>query len=491
MNTLREIIDGIPDTEVPALITPGRQTLSFKKLGNSIEYLSYELIMVGLSKCDRVGIYVQDKANAVIAIGACIKAGLVFVPLDTGNTRVRNSEICLNCRLQALILSPGCEFPGTKGLIDLSEHSIEGYKIILLSPNEVLDTSGIPSDLAFILNTSGSTGVPKAVMITHQNVCSFIQWSFDQYHFYSTDRFASIAPFHFDLSVFDIYVSLYFNATLVLFEPEVVKNPMLLAAHIAEYNISVLYATPTLYISLVDYGKMSKYRYDAVRYIFFAGEPFQIPKLKALYQIIPQARYSNWYGPTETNVVTYYDLPQNIMDIKEALPIGVPCTHVIARMAYGTDHPVGTLCISGPNVSAGYFNQPSLTKEVFHLEDQVMWYRTGDLVSVHASGNYFFHGRKDRMVKRRGYRIELDEVQHILSGLDCFEQVAVIHTTHHGALQINCVYTSIQPLDRLTIAHQVQSKLPMYMMPDHFIWIEALPLTSTGKIDYKAVLALL
>lgn len=492
MNTLRDIIDSIPDTDDPALITPGKEVLSYKNLGRRIEYLSNELLRLGLSENDRVGIYIPDKANTVIAIGACIKAGLVFVPLDMGNSQVRNNEICINCRLRALILSPECHFPFENKSEILNKHALDGFTCILISQSGAMHSPQIPPDLAFILNTSGSTGIPKAVMITQQNVCSFIVWVIDQYDFYSTDRFASIAPFHFDLSVFDLYISLYFKATLVLFEPEVIRNPTLLASFIAEYHISIIYATPTLYTSLVDYGKMTRNRYDAVRYIFFAGEPFRVAKLKALYQIIPHAKYSNWYGPTETNVVTYFDLPQNILDIEDTLPIGRPCRQLHAMIEYGTDNSnIGILYISGPNVSPGYFNQPLSTKEVFQLKNQVIWYCTGDLVSINPSGDYTFHGRRDRMVKRRGYRIELDEIQQILSTLNCFEDVAIVYDRQKEIPVIYCVYTSLLPIDRLSIAHVVQSKLPKYMIPDHFIRIEALPLTSTGKIDYQAILSLI
>ncbi len=488
MKALKELIVRLYPTEATALMVPGKPDISYQQLVESFKKISTQLADLGIKPGDRIGICSASKSDTIIVIGACLMADMIYVPMEAHQAVSRNCAIITSNGLRAILFDPLITVSYEQHISVDSRSTILNLDFIglaLESQNEII----IHPDLAFILNTSGSTGMPKGVMITHQNAWSFIQWTTRQYRFLTSDRFASIAPLHFDLSVFDVFVALHTQATLVLFDASMAKNPLILAQYISEFQISILYSTPSLLSSLVDFGKLSNHTYLRLRYIFFAGEPYPIEKFKQLHTQIPHASYSNWYGPTETNVVTYYNMPIDVQTMTQSIPIGKTCAHMDSLMKQDPDSNLSELLICGPSVSPGYFNSRNLTDQSFILVDGRNWYKTGDLVTIDENGDYIFHGRKDRMVKRRGYRIELDELQHHFCTYPGVIQGAIVAKTRDNLVVIYAVYKSIQLNSLLDIRNFMLDRLPLYMIPDHFIRRDALPLTSTGKIDLQVLIS--
>ena len=199
-----------------------------------------------------------------------------------------------------------------------------------------------PDDLAYILYTSGSTGKPKGVMLSHQNALSFVDWCSEVFEPGEIDRFSSHAPFHFDLSILDIYVSIKHGATLVLVEEEIGKDPIRLAALISDKRISIWYSTPSILSFLAQYGKLDQYEFPDLRLVLFAGEVFPIKHLRMLKDLLPKPRYFNLYGPTETNVCTYFEIPATIPeDQTKPFPIGEACSHYRIRVVDEQGQDVG------------------------------------------------------------------------------------------------------------------------------------------------------
>jgi non-ribosomal peptide synthetase component F len=214
-------------------------------------------------------------------------------------------------------------------------------------------------NLAYILYTSGSTGNPKGVMVTHQNALSFINWCSEVFKPGESDRFSSHAPFHFDLSILDIYVSIKHGSALVLVGEEIGKDPMRLAPLIADKKISIWYSTPSILSFLAQYGKLDQYGFPNLRLVLFAGEVFPVKYLRMLKDILPRPRYFNLYGPTETNVCTYFEIPSTIPDNhKKPFPIGKACAHYRIKVVDEQGQEVGNgqmgELIAGPGVMQGY-----------------------------------------------------------------------------------------------------------------------------------------
>jgi amino acid adenylation domain-containing protein len=350
-------------------------------------------------------------------------------------------------------------------------------------------------DIAYILYTSGSTGNPKGVVLSHGNALSFIDWCSETFAPRPDDRFSSHAPFHFDLSILDIYVSLKHGATLVLIGEALGKDPIKLAAAIAAERISVWYSTPSILSLLANYGKLARYDYGALRMVFFAGEVYPIPQYRALHAVWTQPRYFNLYGPTETNVCTWYEVaPDARLDGMSTFPIGRMCPPNRGKAVDEHGDSVasgdpGELLVSGPNVMRGYWNLPEQNARAFVMDEAgERWYRTGDIVCEEPGASYRYVGRRDRMVKRRGYRVELGEIEAaLLRHPDIREAAVVALPDAESGVRILAFVACQQGLTFTRIALKAYSvqALPPYMIPDLFEIVPALPRTSTDKIDYQ------
>jgi acyl-coenzyme A synthetase/AMP-(fatty) acid ligase len=334
-------------------------------------------------------------------------------------------------------------------------------------------------------------------MLTHRCALSFVQWCAEAFAPSPSDRFSSHAPFHFDLSILDLYVPLSHGATLVLIDEELGREPRALAPFIAERRLTVWYSVPSILAMLAQYGRLERYDFGALRLVLFAGEVFPVPQLRQLHERWPGPEYHNLYGPTETNVCTSYRLPERIApDRTEPFPIGRTCAHLQSRVidAGGRDvRPgvTGELLVSGPGVMPGYWNLPEQSAAAFVVDEAGRrWYRTGDLVREDAQEGYIFHGRRDRMVKRRGYRIELGEIEAGLATHPAVREVAVIAERDSAANVRVRAFLSLKGEARPSVIALKQfcvEKLPRYMVPDTFAILAALPRTSTDKIDYRAL----
>ncbi|MEO8295383.1 MAG: amino acid adenylation domain-containing protein [Gemmatimonadota bacterium] len=501
--------------ERTAVDDPGGGTLSYAALNRLSDQLRDRLISLGVESGDRVGIYMVKSIDAIGSIFGILKAGAAYVPVDPGAPPARCAYILNNCSVRVIIterrladaLVAELQALGSVPPLLLLDEATGDDLLPLArlldqeqSASPVPTVSSVdpgPDGLAYILYTSGSTGKPKGVMLTHRCAVSYVDWCTDVFSPTSEDRFSSHAPLHFDLSILDIYVPLKHGATLVLIGEEIGKDPLKLAPLIAEKRITVWYSTPSILSLLAQYGKLARYDYPALRFVFFAGEVFPVPQLRALHALWPHPRYFNLYGPTETNVCTYYEVPPVIpADRTEPFPIGKTCENLECKVVDldGSTVPrgeEGELVVWGPNVMIGYWNLPDLNAAAFLMDpDGKRWYHTGDLVVEEPNGDYIFHGRRDRMVKRRGFRVELGEIEAGLATHPLAKEVAVVALPDKDAGVKIRAFLSLKNGQKPTIIEMKQfcmEKLPKYMVPDTFIFLEALPRTSTDKIDYQTL----
>jgi amino acid adenylation domain-containing protein len=486
------------------------ESIRYTELAHLSDRLRDRLHAMGVGPGDRVGICMRKSADAIASMFGIMKTGAAYVPADSTAPVSCNAYIFDNCAVKVVIVEErlvnalnsefrqlgfapqmvvidgiGAGAPLVKALDEL-----DAVNAVPSAPSAAAD----PSRIAYVLYTSGSTGRPKGVMLSHGNANCFIDWCSDVFQPNEHDRFSSHAPFHFDLSILDIYLSLKHGATLVLVKEQLGKEPTRLALWVAEKKITIWYSAPSILSLLAQFGKLELHDYSRLRLVLFAGEVFPIKYLKLLKSLWLHPRYFNLYGPTETNVCTFYEVPRLLSESQaEPAPIGKPCrpycqalvvNEAGAEIAKGVE---GELCIAGPGVMQGYWNLPENTAKAFLPDRDTRWYRTGDIVVELPDGNYKFVGRRDRMIKKRGYRIEMGEIEVALYRHPAIEEAAVLAFPDTNGVAVKAFIRTRDgsKLSIIELKKFCSENLPLYMVPDGFCFLESLPKTSTDKIDYQ------
>ena len=497
--------------ERPAIWARGR-SLTYGELEERSNQLAHLLRERGLAKGDRVGMFFPKAVESLVAMFGVLKAGGIYVALDPSAPAGRIEYIIQNCGIRGLVTTgeklkvldpqqiPSVEF----SLLAEENAAPEAVNQIPWAALSGFNGSRPPEprqpttlDLAYIIYTSGSTGRPKGVMLTHQNALTFIQWCADEFHVRPEDHLSSHAPLHFDLSVFDIYNAIEAGACVYMIPEDVQLFPASLTRFIVEKGISIWYSVPSALVFLVLHGRMGAADLSRLRIILFAGEVCPMKYLRQLADLVPHAELYNLYGPTETNVCTYYKVDRAALASQERLPIGRSCLNTEVFAVDDKDRIVteiggeGELYVRGPSVTPGYWADPEKTQKMVvpnrfqpHFAENM--YRTGDVVRLREGGDYDFLGRRDNQIKSRGYRIELGEIEAVLLAHESVREAAVIAVPDEeiGArLRAFVTATNGSPLELSVLQHHCASKLPQYMVPERIQVREIMPKTSTGKID--------
>ncbi len=448
-----------------------------------------------------VGVLAPVTAGSIAAVIGALAAGFAYVPLDEQSPTDRLLGVIERTGMDVIIADPAY----------LARHSglasAPGVKHVLLT-NEPPRRDGVfpnvpvlGEDLAYVLHSSGSTGIPKGIMLTHRNACTFTEWMQGEFRLAPFDVVMSRAPWKFDLSVFDVFNTLAAGARLVVFDwthkRDAVTRHRDYVSLMAREGATVLYTTPSTLIALMNRGGLAE-AMPPLRTVMYAGEPFPTAQLRRLRDALHYgARIANLYGPTETNVITCQWVDELPAD-DSPVPLGrvVDDTEIIVvsedgRRLCGPDE-VGELWCRGGTVTAGYLGMPEKTAEhyvlsPFHGAPARFW-RTGDFGFRDAGGVLHYRGRRDHMVKVRGYRVELGEIEAALAGHPDLDEVAVVAVAdaHNGTGSVlACYFTAL--LGRSVSAAEVRAflagKVPEYMVPRLVEGRAALPATSSGKID--------
>jgi amino acid adenylation domain-containing protein len=493
-----------------AVVAADGASLNYAQLDEQADRVAGFLRDHGVKPGDRVGIYLRKGIEAVVAIFATLKAGAAYVPVDVGAPASRCATILDDRAVRAVFLDEAQkavldEWP-TQQRPELlicrcgSPFSASCYSFAEATEAARLPVGSVargPDQLAYILYTSGSTGSPKGVMLTQENATSFVEWCADVFAPSADDRFSSHAPFHFDLSIFDLYVSLRQGASLHLIPHSLTTDPRGLARFVAKHQITIWYSTPSALTLLSQFGKLEATNYRGPRIVLFAGEVFPVKHLRAITRQWTQATWYNLYGPTETNVCTLTKIPTPIPpEREEPFPIGEACHHCHTLVVDEQNRSVdvgseGSLLVAGPSVFSGYWNRAAENQRVFRQLAGTRYYDTGDVVRVTADESLVFVGRRDRMVKRLGYRIELGEIETALYRHPRLRQVALtaLADEDRGTRIVASLVTDQQQPSMVELKVFCSQHLPAYMIPDAFRFVSRLPTTSTGKTDHQAILS--
>ena len=505
-----------PDKEA---IGFGDQSVSYAELERETNKLAHTLSGIGVDRGERVGIYMNRCTASILAVFGILKAGATYVPIDPMSPPSRLSYIVNKCGIRLLLTSQekllNIErvFPEDSPLESIVTMNGSDASFRSLGSTKLFDwqeireaarenaprTNTIDSDLAYILFTSGSTGNPKGVMISHLNPLTFVNSAHDFFQIRMNDRFSNICPLHFDMSVFDIFVAFKAAASVVIV-PEVTSIfPSQVAEFIEKKKVSVWNSVPSILSLLVNLGNLDNYDFSSLRLILFAGEVFPLKYLRRLMKSVPAAEFYNLYGQTEANSSLCYWIEQMPSDDTSVIPIGraLPNFDVFAldenRRKIEKPGEKGELYVRGTSVALGYLGEPEKTEASFvknplNLNLSEIVYRTGDVVTLDGDRNYVFVGRKDHMIKSRGYRIELGEIETTIANHEQVKNSVVIAIPDE--LIGNRIAAVIVPLSKGTIGKEdviryCATRLPRYMIPEIIEFRDSLPMTSSGKVDRK------
>ena len=474
----------------------GVELLTYAELDRLADQFASLFLASGLRLGDRVGVHLPRGGRAIAAMLGAVRAGGIFVPLDPGSPPARMQLIVRDCGLRHVVIAPHL----LKGWITAGVYKSIGHFILSEEANsaevpeptrihpwsEVIESNPAltapqvedSDELAYILYTSGSTGVPKGVMISHRNALAFAHWAAEQIDLTPDDRVASVAPFHFDLSVFDIWASLSRGASIVIVDETTVISGSRMLDRIHEKSINVWYSVPSALVLMLENGGLAERGAESLRVVFFAGEVFPIRHLRHTMAAIPQARFFNLFGPTETNVCLAYELKTVPAADARAIPIGTPsCGDVVSIFSPDghcvSNGEIGELFVDGPTVMLGYWDAGRRTPATHP-------YATGDLVSLGEDGQIMYHGRRDHMVKVHGYRVELGEVEAALNDHPSVQEALAFAIDQQ---LVAVAVPSVSDLSVLDIKRFCATRLPRYMIPADIRFVEELPRTSSGKAD--------
>lgn len=501
--------------ERDAVVMDGR-ALSYTALEAHSSRLARSLIAHGVRRGDRVALWLPKSPEGIVALWGIMKAGAAYVPIDPAAPPARMAWIARNCEVAGLVTRTDraaaieeafAGRPPMRALWLTDESAAPVIAGVPAVPWGALatesaarpDVPGVDADLAYILYTSGSTGEPKGVMLSHRNALAFAEWAAGTFEVGPGDRLANHAPFHFDLSTFDLFAAALGGAAVYPVPPRIAPFPAAIAKSWSEQKLTVWYATPSTLVLLLTRGDLAAQDLSALRVLLFAGEVMPVKYLRELMALAPRARFANLYGPTETNVCTWYEVAAPPEDDRP-LPIGKACCNDETLILNERLKPVppggaGELWVRGATVMQGYWGNPersALSLQRIEVAPGItdLAYRTGDIVRELPDGDLEFLGRRDHQVKTRGYRVELGEIEVALHRHPAVDEAVVVAVPDEeitNRLRAVVVLKAGQSVDEADLKQHCALTLPRYMVPEAIDFRASLPRTSSGKVDRRAL----
>ena len=494
----------------------GSENLSYGQLERSSNQLAHMLQDAGCKKGDRICILMPKSPAAILSMIGILKAGCMHVPIDASSPAARIRQILDSCE-NRWVLSAGtaaslldelladdqlrprisvgwldAHAPGTKHFQPaFSRADLDA------APSSAIPQQCTADDGSHILFTSGSTGVPKGVVITHSNVVAFVGWALKHFGIDHTDRFSGHTPFHFDLSTFDIFGTLTAGAQLHLVPPEAALVPPKLVEFIRKSELTQWFSVPSVLNYLAKFDALKGNDFPSLRRVLWCGEVLPTPALIYWMEHLPKIPFTNLYGPTEATIASsYYDVAACPLDPKAAIPIGKACDGEELVVLDDKLQPqpvreIGDLYIAGAGLSPGYWRDPAKTAGAFLPDPRDgrsgRLYRTGDLAWLGEDGLVYFVGRADTQIKVRGYRIELGEIETALNSVGTLHECAIVavQTENFGGWMICCAYVAREAVEVTpnSLREHLKKLVPNYMFPVRWMPYDALPKNANGKID--------
>ncbi|RMD89983.1 MAG: amino acid adenylation domain-containing protein [Calditrichaeota bacterium] len=488
----REQVNKHPDS---IAIIYGDEKLTYRELDQRANRLGNYLQKMKIKPEDFVAISMEPSVDMVVAILGILKAGGAYVPLDPTYPAERNIYMLKDTGASIIISQQSLieKLPvGRAKIICLDTE----WKQIEQESTENPVNQVTPNNLAYVMYTSGSTGHPKGICVPHKAVVRLV-CNTDYINLKSSDRIAQASNASFDAVTFEIWGALLNGATLVGMGRDIVLSPREFASNLHKYKITTLFLTTALFNEM---AKIVPDAFGSLHHLLFGGEAVDTQRVAQVKQENPPERLLHVYGPTEnTTFSTWYEVKE-VPDCKRTVPIGRAIANSEIYVLDQKLNPVpvgvvGELYVGGDGLARNYLNQPALTAEKFlpHPFGKIpgsRLYRTGDLVRWRSDGNLEFIGRVDHQVKLRGFRIELTEIESVLRQHPAIsENVVLLREDQRGEKRL-VAYIVFKKGEKCTInvlRNFLKDKLPEYMIPSAYVFLEKFPLTPNGKVDRKSL----
>ena len=463
-HTPRQVLFAAEDRQLDA------QTL-FTQAASLAAHLQVQSIGPG----SNVALYLPRGLDAVVAVYGILLAGACYVPLyshcpgDRNQLMMQDAGCCcvlVNDTVPAWIIATGIDVIDVTTLPDMSP---------MMDPVLVSNADAH----AAILYTSGSTGLPRGVVISQRAISAFSDWSVSTFALNRIDRIASLAPFNFDLSLFDLFAAPAAAATTYFIPEQLKLAPSRLADWLRRKDISTWYTVPSMLGLLSLKGGLDPHSLPRLRQVLFAGEVFPTPRLQQLCALLPDTKLYNLFGPTETNVCLYWPVDRGRLDAAKMIPIG----RAACQAELAIDPQQGELLVNGPCLMSGYWQDG----KVVPVLDAQGWYHSGDRVTLNAVGEYEYLGRLDRMIKSAGYRIEPAEIEQVLRALPGVLQAAVVGVPDSLSGMRIAAAVAAEGVDHSSLHAHASRQLASWMRPSFYLLMKDLPFLANGKTDYLGI----
>ncbi|WP_417815544.1 amino acid adenylation domain-containing protein [Thalassospira alkalitolerans] len=484
-------IDQVRKTPNASAVIGTSETLSYTQFARRAAGIAKRLRMASVKPGDVIGVAIRRSTDMLAAIHGILLAGAAYSPLDPDHPQQRRTDML-----------DDLGYPRVITTADLA-HLFDADAVIILDGNEdadIPDPIHAPDSLAYVLFTSGSTGRPKGVELAHRGILNRILWMQDAFPLGPDDVILQKTPITFDVSVWELFWWSWTGARVVLPDPGVERDPQQLAQTIHDHRVTTMHFVPSMLASFlfsIENNLVDLENLRSLRRVFASGEALD-PALVKRFNDLLFAKFGtelhNLYGPTEATVdVTWHACSP--LENPDLVPIGKPIANTSIRIFDPNlnDVPIGVageIVLGGPQIALGYRNRPELSAEKFpddprHPGQRI--YRTGDLGRFLADGAVEYLGRMDHQVKIRGFRIECGEVETGLENHDLVERALVMAVRVGDLDELHAFVLGDDDLTTSILRDHLRSRLPEYMIPARFFTLDHLPLTSSGKVDRKAL----